>query len=100
MRCWIPLLIVPVLCGTAAPARGEDALVEKVRLSIKNGKSYLLGQQRDNGSWENNAFGVQMPGGATSLALLALLTAGEDPKSPAIQRGLDYLRSIPPSKTY
>lgn len=101
MRCGMPLLIVPfLLASAAAPARGEDALVEKVRLAIKNGKSYLLGQQRDNGSWENNAFGVQMPGGATSLALLALLTAGENPKSAAIQKGLNYLRDIPPSKTY
>jgi hypothetical protein len=97
----MPLLIVPILLLTvAAPARSEDPLVEKVRLAIKNGKGYLLGQQRDNGSWENNAFGVQMPGGGTSLALLALLTAGENPKSPAIQKGLDYLRTIPPSKTY
>src|SRR5581483_3317988 len=101
MRSRLSLLMVAILLGMAAtPALAEDALVEKVRLAIKNGKGYLLGQQRDNGSWENNASALHHPGGATSLAILALLTAGESPKSEAIQKGLKYLRGIPPSQTY
>jgi hypothetical protein len=95
------LLGVPVLLVAAAvPARGDDPLVEKVRKSIQDAKGYLLGQQRPNGSWEINAGDVAHPGGATSLALLALLTAGENPKSEAIQNGLRYLRTIKPSHTY
>ncbi|MGH7172755.1 MAG: DUF4159 domain-containing protein, partial [Gemmataceae bacterium] len=93
--------MVPILFVTsAAPARGDDPLVEKVRKSIRDGKGWLLGKQRDNGSWEISAADTQHPGGATSLAVLALLNAGESPKSDAIQKGLGYLRGIPPSQTY
>jgi hypothetical protein len=101
MRYVLPLLMVPILfVAAAAPVRGDDPLVEKVKASIKRGKGYLLGQQRDNGSWEISAGDVQHPGGATSLALLALLTAGEQPKSGAIQKGLRYLRTLTPGHTY
>ncbi|HTU21504.1 MAG TPA: DUF4159 domain-containing protein [Gemmataceae bacterium] len=101
MRFGLPLLMVPILLATAAaPARGEDALVEKVRKSIRDGKGWLLGQQRPNGSWEISIHARGYPGGETSLALLALLTAGESPHSPAIQKGLDYLRGILPTQTY
>lgn len=97
MRSSMPILTIVILLATPlAPACGEDALVEKVRLAIKNGKGYLLGQQRDNGSWENDAAALQYEGGVTSLALLALLTAGENPKSEPIQKGLRFLRNIPP----
>lgn len=101
MRRALSLTIMSVLFVTAAaPARGEEPLVEKVRKSIQNGRSWLLGQQRDNGSWEISSHARQYPGGDTSLVLLALLTAGENPRSPAIQKGLDYLRGIPPGQTY
>lgn len=101
MRSALSLLMVPILlAAAAAPARSEDPLVEKVRMAIKNGKNYLLGQQRNNGSWENEAAALHHRGGATSLVLLALLTAGENAKSGPIQKGLKYLREIPPGQTY
>lgn len=101
MRSGLPLLMVSVLLVTAVvPARGDDPLVEKVRKSIQDARGYLLGQQRPNGSWEISAGDVTHPGGATSLALLALLTSGENPKSEAIQNGLRYLRTIKPGHTY
>lgn len=101
MRYGLLLLLVPALfLTTALPVRGDDPLVEKVKTSIRRGKSYLIGKQRDNGSWELNVGDTSNPGGATSLALLALLTAGHDPKSEVIQKGLKYLREVPPSKTY
>ena len=84
----------------AAPARGDDPLVEKVRLAIKHGTGHLLGQQRDNGSWEIGNNAVSYPGGETSLALLALITAGESPRSEPIQKGLRYLRTLTPDRTY
>ena len=101
MRYGLPLLLGSVLILTAAaPARGDDPLVEKVRKSINDGKGYLLGQQRPNGSWEISAGDAAHPGGATSLAILALLTAGESPRSEAIQKGLRYLRTIKSAHTY
>ncbi len=94
------LLPAIVLSFFATAARADDPLVEKVKLSIDNGKKYLLGQQRENGSWETTAHSVSNPGGSTSLVLLALLTAGVPPGDPVIQDGLKYLRTIAPSKTY
>jgi len=95
-----PTIALTLLVMTSAPARADDPLVEKVRMSIRQGKDYLLGQQRDNGSWEINAADVGHPGGATSLALLALLTSGVSPQNDRIQKGLEYLRKIKPSQTY
>jgi hypothetical protein len=97
------LLSMMVLGGlaTAAPARAADPLVEKVRKAIDDGKAYLLGQQRrDDGSWEIGGNAVQHRGGQTSLAILALLTSGVDPKNEAIQDGLKYLRKVKPTQTY
>jgi hypothetical protein len=90
-----PLVVLAIL---AAPVRAEDPLVEKVRSAIENGKTFLLGKQRPNdGSWEVS---VSHPGGETSLAILALLTAGVPPKNEAIQNGLKYLRGIESGQTY
>jgi hypothetical protein len=100
MRYGLPSSIVSILLLVAAPARGDDPLVEKVKTAINRGKSYLIGKQRDNGSWEISAGDVGHPGGATSLALLALLTAGHDANSDVITKGLRYLRTIPPGETY
>jgi hypothetical protein len=92
------MMALGVLAATAVPARAEDPLVEKVRSAIENGKTFLLGKQRlKDGSWEVS---VSHPGGETSLAILALLTAGVPPKNEAIQNGLKYLRGIEPGQTY
>src|SRR5262249_49629625 len=70
----LPMMALCTLAAVVAPARADDPLVEKVRSAIENGKTYLLGKQRLNdGSWEVS---VSHPGGETSLAILALLTAG------------------------
>ena len=85
----------------ARPRRGPAG--REVRKSIDDGRRYLLGQRRESGSWEIGAATVAYPGGATSLVLLALLTAGVPPSDPVIQDGLKYLRTIelePGSKTY
>jgi hypothetical protein len=94
-----------LLAIAAAPARADDPLVEKVKNSIDDGKKYLLGLQRDNGSWEVTAHNVSNPGGVTSLVLLALLTSGMSPNDAEIRKGLQYLRMLelhndPKSRTY
>ena len=101
MRSALLSMMVLGVLATAAPARAADPLVEKVRKAIDDGKTYLLGQQRrDDGSWEIGGNAVQHRGGQTSLAILALLTAGVDPKKEAIQDGLKYLRKVKPTQTY
>jgi hypothetical protein len=85
----------------ARRVKPEGPLVDQVRQSINDAITFLQNQQRKtDGSWEAGGGAVAYPGGWTSLALLALLNAGVDPKDPSIQRGLAYLRKIPPDRTY
>jgi hypothetical protein len=79
----------------------EKPLVDKVRDAIERGVQFLREQENGSGNWEN----IDMPsnqyeGGWTSLALLALMNSGVKPDDPIIQRGLKYLRTVPPKKTY
>jgi hypothetical protein len=79
----------------------EEELVERVRQGIELGVKYLKSQQRD-GTWEGVVLNVlaDMEGGVTALATLALLTSGVKPDDPTVARALDYLRTLPPRKTY
>ncbi len=86
-----------VAAGQAQPKRSFAA---EVRLAIDRGVQFLKTQQR-NGSWEHMGFGIgRYQGGMSSLALLALLEAGVRPDDDVIQKGLAYLRTVPPSDTY
>src|SRR5207237_1335753 len=65
------------------------------------GVDFLRKQEDGKGSWErSDLVNAGMPGGYTSLALLALLNAGVKPDDPTIERGLTYLQKIEPQKTY
>jgi hypothetical protein len=82
---------------------GDDDLVDRVRKSIDDGVSFLKSQQRKtDGSWEVGPAGLgnSGSGGWTALALLALLHGGVKPGDDSIQRGLAYLRKVPPGRTY
>ncbi len=82
-----------------SPARGPTVRRlspwgERVERSIREGVRFLKQQQRPDGSWPD--IDGDSNSGTTSLALLALLTAGEKPDSPAIRKGLEFLRSFRP----
>jgi hypothetical protein len=83
----------------AQPASAGGKFVEQVRKAVDAGIAKLRAEQR-GGTWEIGSESVAYPGGMTSLALLALLTAGVPPSDKAIQDGLEYLRGIPPTQTY
>jgi hypothetical protein len=106
MRSVLLLITALTLLAIATgPARADDPLAEKVRHAIDGGRKYLLGLQRDNGSWEVTAPSLLYPGGATSLTLLALLESGVPANDPQIVKGLQYLRTLglpggPDSRTY
>lgn len=86
----------------AAPPKPEEELVEKVRKSIDLGVKFLKKQQTPQGTWEGVVlnFLADMDGGATALVTLALLNCGVKHDDPAVARALDYLRGLPPKKTY
>jgi Domain of unknown function (DUF4159) len=85
-------------------ARAEEPLVEKVRRALDRGVQYLKSQQVDRGAgqwnWENDSLTFLIPGGSSCLAMLALKTAGVPTNDPVVSRGLPYIRSLRPEKTY
>jgi len=102
-RCLFAVVGIIVVSGAGvAQERPKEELVDQVQQSIEKAKRFLRAQQRQGGHWEAGNLGgiVGTQGGPTCLALLALLTAGENPKSDVIQNGLAYIRQIPPAGTY
>jgi hypothetical protein len=95
------MFAAPSFAYAAKPPKEE--LADQVRKAIEHGKSFLAGKQvvnEDKGDWEVDINAKARHGGWTSLALLALLNAGQDPNSPVIQRGLRFLRGVEPKDTY
>ena len=76
---------------TIPSARG-DVTREEVETAIRDGVRYLIRQQGKDGSWPDAEPRAET--GTTSLVMLALLTAGEKPGSPHIDRGLRYLEGF------
>ena len=69
---------------------------EEVERAIREGVRFLKERQRPDGSWADVDRAART--GPTSLAALALLTAGEKPGSPHIQRALAFLRQFTPDQ--
>jgi hypothetical protein len=64
----------------------KEPLADRVRKAIDDAKKFLRDKQSDKGNWASDdllRFERIAPDGATPLALLALLAAGEKPDSPA-----------------
>ena len=79
------LLGVSVLSSLFPLATARAAVTrDEVERAIRDGVRYLKGQQRDDGSWPEVE--LSHPTGCTSLATLALLTAGESAESPHVAR--------------
>lgn len=89
--------ILTALC--VARTATAEVTAEQVRRSIADGVAYLKSQQNKvDGSWGE---AVGQPGGLSSLVMLALLSAGEDPRGETLQRGLKYLEELGnPQMTY
>src|SRR4051794_37215142 len=96
-RIPVCLALVVGLAALAAPLPAADPkpepLVEQVRAAIDNGVRFLRSEERGRGNWEGSlsqaGIAASRPGGASALALLALLNCGVKPDDPVIQRGLD-----------
>lgn len=90
---------VIALFAAGASARGQDVSSKEVLRSIDLGKRHLIGRQEGDGAWSSDYGKI----GPTSLAVLALLNAGEAADSPAVARGLEFLgstRSLSRYETY
>ena len=96
LQSW-PLTVVAclavVLIAAKLPAQEPQGVSpQQVREAMERGVEYLYSQQyKDKGSWYEHA---GQPGGVTALVTMALLSAGEDPKNPQLQRALQVLRGL------
>jgi len=91
------LAILLALVGSDLAPRAKAAVTrEEVERAIKGGVRYLLKQQRPDGSWPEIDDDART--GTTSLVTLALLTAGESPDAPHIQKSLEFLRKFDPGQ--
>ncbi|MEW4569128.1 DUF4159 domain-containing protein [Tautonia sp. JC769] len=88
----IGLLLVAFLIGgglcPTTPARAQ-VTSEQVEQAIRDGIRFLKGEQRADGSWPE--FNPRYETGTTSLAALALMTAGVPPDDPTIVNALAFL---------
>jgi hypothetical protein len=81
-----------------AAAADDDLKPEEVRTAILKGRTWMLSQQEDDGSFQHKG-GHDI--GKTSLAILALINSGMPPTEPEIKKGLKFLRAARlPSGTY
>jgi hypothetical protein len=79
-----------------AKLRHESA--ERVDAAIDRGIEYLLSKQYPDGSW--SFMTDRYRNGQTALAIYTLLSSGTPSRHDAVRRGIEYLRSRPPTKTY
>ncbi len=93
------ILIVALLpmLFTAAPAQAQNPTQAQVQQAIDRALEFLGRSQRADGSWPYRAGYSQ---GATALAVYAMLLAGKKPTDPVVRRGIRYILSKPPTKTY
>lgn len=86
----------PAAAGADLAGRG-GLTPEAVRQAIQRGTNFLKREQLAAGNWLEH---MGYPGGVTALCTLALLNAGVPPEDETVQRALEYLRRIPPQRTY
>jgi len=84
---------------------GQNANIESddirlraaVKKALERGCRYLQSEQQGDGSWNGSRDGNEWTAGITALAVLALINSDVPVDSPSVQRGLDYIRNLPPS---
>lgn len=88
---WVGTLAAALWGATTARA----ATPEQVDAAIKKGVAFLYSQQNGQGNWEDGGKQDDVyRGGLTALATYGLLAAGEPPRDPRIQKGVNYLMKI------
>jgi RNA polymerase sigma factor (sigma-70 family) len=78
----------------------DNELAEPVKKSIDAGIRWLRNNRGPDGTWENTSIGFLQRGGVTALALRALLQAGVDPDDTELGPAINFIRQVPPEKTY
>jgi len=104
VRFLLPSLMALAFAGVAVaqPApTAEQKLVADVNKAIEKGVQFLRTQRNPKTQWEGFKLRfVNMEGGATGLATLALLNCGLKPDDKDVAGAIEYLRGLPPTRTY
>lgn len=90
MRIGAGLMIATLALLATGRDAGAEVTAEQVDASIKGAIRFLKGEQRGDGSWDEY-LGDTYPMGTSALVTLALLTAGESPDDPQMQKALAHL---------
>ncbi|SFI01153.1 DUF4159 domain-containing protein [Planctomicrobium piriforme] len=89
------LLVLALLCcgrpACSQPNPDDDALRERVLQAIANAQKALMGMQKRDGTWPNNAY-PSNDVGLTSLATLALLNSGVPADNDSVRRAVGWLK--------
>lgn len=112
MKSWQMLLLILLLAVPSptafgyqiAEAKSDNELRRLVMRSIRDGTSFLRSRQDGEGSWGKNEpeWGSWVIG-KTALSVLTLINCDVPVESASVQRGLQFLRSLPshaPSHVY
>jgi hypothetical protein len=92
----LPMVLSAFLLSMITPPTHAAVTREEVERAIQEGMRYLKQTQRVDGSWPDAD--AEAHTGTTSLATLALLTAGEPASSQTITRALSFLRNFSPDQ--
>ena len=86
----------------AAPGSGPGVWAKtqrRINLAIDRGVEWMLARQHLDGSFRDFAAGGY-PSGGTALAIYTLIKSGVDREHGAVQRGVRFLKTRPPVRTY
>ena len=61
---------------------------------VQGSAAFIKKHQNQDGSWGATITKIELCADNTAVALMALLAAGEDPDSPAIKKGVAYLKDV------
>jgi hypothetical protein len=94
-------LLAATLSFAAGQKKPEVDLNEKIAAARDKAIDFLKKQQHKEGHWEGTVLKlIDMEGGTTALATLALLEAGVPVNDPAVAKAIEYLAKLEPKKTY
>ncbi len=97
MRRTLPILMLGLILTAPPPAAVAQPDGAAVDRAVERGTRFLRRMQTAGGSWRETS---NKTGGETALATLALLQAGESPRSRAIRSALAFLEQVRNRHTY
>ncbi|MEZ6096461.1 MAG: prenyltransferase/squalene oxidase repeat-containing protein [Pirellulaceae bacterium] len=96
LRLTLPLFILTPFITPVVLAQEQFATPdpEAVKTCIERAVDYLKNNQGES-SWREYNNDPRFKGGTTALAVLALITAGEDPNTPEMRKALQFIERTP-----